>query len=148
MSRRFTSLVVATAVLASGLAPAAQAQSLKERLDARRAEFLKTAPADRAQSYQAGIDAVSGSGIYDRALKTGAKAPDFTLNNAEGRPTRLSELLKKGPVVLTWYRGGWCPYCNIALAALAGKIRFFTERSGYTVTTDAEADRACRRRNH
>ena len=95
-----------------------------EQVDARRAEFLKSVPADKAQSYQAGIDAVTTSGIYDRALKTGAKAPDLTLNNAEGQPTRLSDLLKKGPVVLTWYRGGWCPYCNLALAALTERGLF------------------------
>ena len=78
------------------------------------------------------------SGIYDRALKTGAKAPDFTLKNAEGQPTRLSELLKKGPVVLTWYRGGWCPYCNLALAALAEKMPEITAAGGQLVALTPE----------
>ncbi|MEO6740947.1 MAG: hypothetical protein ABIP20_11890 [Chthoniobacteraceae bacterium] len=108
--RDFAYFAIAAAALISGFPLATQADSLKERLDGRRAEFLKSAPADKAQSYQAGIDAVAASGIYDRALKTGAKAPDFTLKNASGQPTRLSELLKKGPVVLTWYRGGRRPY--------------------------------------
>jgi peroxiredoxin len=51
------------------------------------------------------------------ALGVGAAAPDFTLTDASGNPVRLADLLAQGPVVLTWYRGGWCPYCNIQLRA-------------------------------
>ena len=50
-----------------------------------------------------------------KALKVGDKAPNFTLKNALGKKVKLSTLLKNGNVVLTWYRGGWCPYCNRAL---------------------------------
>ena len=95
-------------------------------------------PAGKAQSYQAGIDAVAASGIYDRALKTGGKAPDFTLQNPQGQPTRLSDLLKKGPVVLTWYRGGWCPYRNLALAALAEKLPAINAAGGQLVALTPE----------
>jgi peroxiredoxin len=55
------------------------------------------------------------SGQAQRAVHKGQMAPDFTLPDAKGRPVRLSELLKKGPVVLTFYRGGWCPFCNLQL---------------------------------
>ena len=44
-------------------------------------------------------------------------APDFSLPNVRGEEVRLSQLLAKGPVVLTFYRGGWCPYCNLQLRA-------------------------------
>ncbi len=53
-----------------------------------------------------------------QGLQVGDKAPDFVLKDHEGKEVRLSESLKKGPVVLTWYRGGWCPYCNVALKEL------------------------------
>ena len=53
-----------------------------------------------------------------KALKVGDKAKDFTLQNAQGKQVRLYSLLEKGNVVLTWYRGGWCPYCNLALKQL------------------------------
>lgn len=56
------------------------------------------------------------------ALQVGQKAPDFTLKDASGARVRLSDLLKRGPVVLTWYRGGWCPYCNIALKQLQDSL--------------------------
>ncbi len=54
----------------------------------------------------------------ENALKVGSKAPHFTLTNALGQNVSLHSLLEQGPVVLTWYRGGWCPHCNIALHSL------------------------------
>ncbi|QMV42036.1 peroxiredoxin-like family protein [Cohnella cholangitidis] len=50
-------------------------------------------------------------------LQEGQPAPDFTLNNSAGVPVNLFEQLSKGPVVLTFYRGGWCPFCNMQLRA-------------------------------
>lgn len=49
-------------------------------------------------------------------LQVGEKAPDFSLTNAKDKTVRLSELLKKGKIVLTFYRGSWCPYCNLQLS--------------------------------
>ena len=49
-------------------------------------------------------------------LQQGDKAPDFSLSNALGNTVKLSDLLSKGKVVLTFYRGTWCPYCNLQLA--------------------------------
>lgn len=57
----------------------------------------------------------------NQGLRVGDKAPDFTLKNQQGEMVVLSELLKNGPVVITWYRGGWCPYCNIALKGLSDR---------------------------
>ncbi|WKN45158.1 peroxiredoxin-like family protein [Tunicatimonas pelagia] len=53
-----------------------------------------------------------------QARQEGDTAVDFTLPNARGQSMSLKEYLQEGPVVLTWYRGGWCPYCNITLRAL------------------------------
>lgn len=57
------------------------------------------------------------TGIVDTALKKGNKAPEFSLTNANKQLVTLSERLKAGPVVLLFYRGGWCPYCNMELKA-------------------------------
>lgn len=54
---------------------------------------------------------------HESTVKVGDKAPDFTLPNADGQMRTLSDILKRGPVVLTFYRGGWCPYCNDQLYA-------------------------------
>ncbi|MGJ8643555.1 MAG: redoxin domain-containing protein [Luteolibacter sp.] len=97
------------------------AETLQEELDARKNAFAERAPAELIESQNRALRELEVSGIYERVLKVGDKAPDFKLKNHEGKDVRLSTLLEKGPVVLTWYRGGWCPYCNIALAALAEK---------------------------
>jgi len=55
-------------------------------------------------------------------LAIGDKAPDVTLADAAGKPVKLSELWARQPVVLTFYRGGWCPFCNQALAAWQEKL--------------------------
>tara|TARA_R110001583_G_scaffold72289_1_gene202553 strand:+ start:5339 stop:5989 length:651 start_codon:yes stop_codon:yes gene_type:complete len=56
------------------------------------------------------------------AIKIGQKAPDFELPNPEGKSISLDFLLKNGPVVITFYRGNWCPYCNLQLRALQARL--------------------------
>ncbi len=55
---------------------------------------------------------------FPNALTVGDRAPQFALPNASGRLVDLAELLAAGPVVLTFYRGAWCPYCNTQLRGL------------------------------
>lgn len=92
---------------------------LQDQLDARRDAFLGKASPEIIRSQEKALADLEASGLVDRARKVGEQAPDFTLGDPDGEPVRLSGLLKEGPVVLTWYRGAWCPYCNIALASLA-----------------------------
>lgn len=63
-------------------------------------------------------NALAGSGLVDQALKVGQTVPFFELPDASGKPVSSRELLAGGPMLLTFYRGGWCPYCNLALRAL------------------------------
>ena len=77
----------------------------------------KGTPEVVAVMHRATADLIS-SGQAERALKVGARAPIFTLPNAQGELLRSAELLAKGPLVLTFYRGIWCPYCNMDLQAI------------------------------
>ncbi len=58
-------------------------------------------------------------------LKVGQKAPDFTLGNAFGKNINLYSQLKNGPVVLVFYRGAWCPFCNLHLHVLKQNVENF-----------------------
>jgi len=60
-------------------------------------------------------------------LRVGQRAPDFTLPDARGTPVRLYDFLAQGPVVLAFYRGAWCPYCNLELHSLQGALGRFRE---------------------
>ena len=102
-------------------------ETLKSHLDHRRKEFNDSASDEIKTAFEVGVDAVRKSGVLERALQVGDTAPDFILNNQLKEPVRLYDELKKGPVVLTWYRGGWCPYCNITLHYLQEKLPYFEE---------------------
>jgi len=64
------------------------------------------------------MNRVRSSGVLDHALKVNDSAPDFSLPDAFGHEISLSTLLKTGPVVISFYRGEWCPFCNLELRAL------------------------------
>jgi thiol-disulfide isomerase/thioredoxin len=58
----------------------------------------------------------------DRAKEVGDKAPTFVLKDPEGNDVSSEVLLKKGPLIISFYRGAWCPYCNMELQALQAAL--------------------------
>ena len=76
------------------------------------------------------------------SLKRGDTIPAFTLPNAEGRLVHSGELLERGPLVLSFFRGGWCPYCRMELEALEGVLPTIAGRGATlaAVTPDTGAD--------
>lgn len=96
----------------------AEEDSLQKQLQAMKEKFATMAPESKKKAYAEGIESVAKSGIVDKAIKTGDVAPGFALKNASGDAVSLKKALAKGPVVLMWYRGGWCPYCNLQLRAM------------------------------
>lgn len=103
------------AALTPLLAQSTFAEGLQQQLDAKKTAFESKATEEKINEYNKGIKAVQDTGMLQNALNVGDTAPDFTLINAVGKKVTLSTLLKDGPVVMTWYRGSWCPYCNISL---------------------------------
>jgi peroxiredoxin len=112
--------------------------TLKEELDARRAQFLQTAPQEKIDGYQRGVDELAASGAAARAVQVGERAPDFALPNVKGAEVKLSALLARGPVVLTFYRGGWCPYCNLQLRAYQKALPEIRALGGQLVAVSPE----------
>jgi peroxiredoxin len=90
---------------------------LEQQLAEFRAEFARTAPSGRLALYEAKLEELRTSFAMEKALGVGDAAPDFDLPDAYGTPISLSRILQDGPAVVTFYRGGWCPYCNIQLRA-------------------------------
>jgi peroxiredoxin len=68
---------------------------------------------------------LENDGAASHALQVGDIAPDFILPNVDGRSVRLYSELERGPVVLVFYRGGWCPYCNIHLRGFQKSLADF-----------------------
>jgi peroxiredoxin len=71
---------------------------------------------------------------FDRSqvIKVGDKVPAFTLPDAVGKTQSSSDLLKNGPIVLTFYRGEWCPFCNIAISGFQKYLEAFKAK-GVTI---------------
>lgn len=78
-------------------------------------KFRGQLPPDLTALIEQGAGEISALDIIERALKPGDTAPAFSLKNQNGGQRNLSGYLAQGPVVLTFYRGAWCPFCNLQL---------------------------------
>jgi peroxiredoxin len=104
--------------------------SLQARLDAFKADFEAgkppySVPRSTIETMHRATADLIESGAAQRAKKPGDVAPSFALNDSDGNAVSSTDLLKRGPLVLSFYRGVWCPYCNMELQALqAAKPEF------------------------
>lgn len=94
------------------------AEQTRETVEA----FIGGLSADVQQAVGEVFERLLNSTITDHAKAVGDTAPKFRLPNVKGSETSLSELLEYGPVVLSFYRGGWCPFCNLEFKALHDKL--------------------------
>lgn len=106
---------------------------LEAALREKREAFSANASDEVKAMFEKGAAEIAASGVLERAKKVGSVAPDFELEDHRGRPHELSDLMSDGPVVLTFYRGKWCPYCNAALAALQRVLPEIQERGATLV---------------
>jgi hypothetical protein len=80
---------------------------VKDKLQAIRAMARARLPGEAQALMQRSVDDLRVSGILDRVVKVGERAPDFTLPNTEDVPVSLAALLRQGPVVISFFRGRW-----------------------------------------
>ncbi|TXM73798.1 AhpC/TSA family protein [Methylobacterium sp. WL12] len=108
--------------------------TLQSKLDAFKADFeagkppYNVPPSVILTMHRATAELIA-SGAATRALKAGDRAPTFTLADPEGQLVSSATLLERGPLVISFYRGVWCPYCNMELQALQEVLPQF-ERLG------------------
>jgi len=91
--------------------------SLKEELEAKNAEVEKNVPPELFSQMRSSVDDLRDSGLSAQAPKKGEALLGFSLPNQHGNIITLASLLEKGPLVINFYRGRWCPYCSIELSA-------------------------------
>jgi len=107
-------------------------------LDAKKEAFELKAGSDKKQIYGEGHESVVKSGILEKAMNVGYVAPNFKLNTALNEPIELYQYLKKGKVILTWYRGGRCSYCNLTLHQLQVELHNFEANGSYLIALTPE----------
>lgn len=123
-------------LVSSGIAAADELpsynQSLEQYMEDSKKEKSPFSSSDMAVMEKAGNDLATS--LPDPGIKVGEKAPDFTLNNALGKPVSLKEKLLDGPVVLVFYRGAWCPFCNMHLHVLQKSLPEFKNYGAQLIT--------------
>lgn len=92
--------------------------TLASRLDSLTNSLKETVKPEVLAVFQRGIDDIRASGIAEQALQVGDTVPPFELQEAHGKMISLERLTFGGLAVLSFYRGGWCPYCNLELQGL------------------------------
>lgn len=110
--------------------------TLQDELDAQRRRSVAR-PSLRA-TYEATFAELRRSRFLDNALRRGARFPDFLLPDTEGRLIALADLLARGPLVVTFFRGQWCPYCSLTLAALEAALPEIAAAGGQLVAITPE----------
>ena len=117
--------------------------TLQDRLDAFKADFeagkppYNVPPSVIAIMHRA-TDELIASGLAQQAKKAGDAAPAFALNDQDGHAVNSAELLARGPLVLSFYRGVWCPYCNMDLQAIEAALPEITARGASVVSVSPQ----------
>lgn len=106
--------------------------SLQDKLDAFKADFEAgkppySVPPSVLEIMHRATDELIASGAAAGALKAGNEAPEFALKDPDGNAISSADLLARGPLVVSFYRGVWCPYCNMELQALQAALPLFRE---------------------
>lgn len=95
-------------------------------------------PPEALEVIQAADQDMRQRGIENTSRKAGDYIALATLTDANGEDVALSNLLEKGPLILSFYRGGWCPYCNLELKAYQDALDQILERGGQFVAVTPE----------
>jgi len=93
-------------------------QTLADQTRAAVDAFMASLPPEQQQTVGAAFARLLDSDAGAQAIRVGDRAPDFSLPNAADEAVQLQDRLAEGPVVLNFYRGGWCPFCNLEFKAL------------------------------
>lgn len=119
---------------------------LRDQLEAKR----RTMNDEVRRAYEAMVAELQRTDFMSRALRVGDRFPDLVLPNAEGALVSINRLLADGPLVATFFRGEWCPYCRLMLDALAAALPEIRAlgASLVAITPDAGGRALTAKRNH
>ena len=91
------------------------------------------APAEVMAAMETATAKLAASGLGNKALKRGSHMPDFELPDATGKIVRSIDLRAKGALLISFYRGHWCPYCSLELKALQERLADITAKGATLV---------------
>jgi peroxiredoxin len=114
---------------------------LQDNLDEITSNTRQLVQADRLEIGERAVSELFSTGIEDRILPVGALAPEFALNDANGRMVRSRDMLALGPLVIKFFRGRWCPYCVTELETWRDLYGTLREREVLMVAIGPQTER-------
>jgi peroxiredoxin len=116
-------------------------QRLQDRLDEITSQTRTLVQPERLLLSERAISELLATGIEDRLLKPGMQAPEFALADVNGKLVRSSDLQALGPLVVSFFRGRWCPYCVTELEAWRDLFPALRERGALLVGVSPQSVR-------
>ncbi len=101
-------------------------------------DFVSALPEDQQETVSSAFEELLSSDVAANAKTTGDKAPDFELSNVRSGTLSIRDALAEGPVVLNFYRGSWCPFCNLELNALQQQLPAIRECGARLIAVSPE----------
>lgn len=102
-------------------------------------ELAAQVPQEVLEAFGKSIEDLKTENIEEKSIKIGETIPNFSLKNAKNEVVNSSDILKNGKMIIAFYRGSWCPYCNLELKALQEKISEFKEKNATLVAISPQS---------
>ena len=102
-------------------------------------ELATQVPQEVLEAFGKSIEDLKTKNIEEKSIKIGETIPNFSLKNAKNEVVNSSDILKNGKMIIAFYRGSWCPYCNLELKALQEKISEFKEKNATLVAISPQS---------
>ncbi|KAJ5758024.1 uncharacterized protein N7511_006718 [Penicillium nucicola] len=112
--------------------------SLSKELSTTYNQFLETAPKEVSSVITEAVGNFKNTYDPAKAIQPGSPFPQFQLGDAMGNKVTLNDLLAKGPILVSFYRGEWCPFCNLELRALQAHLDEFHQKGVTLVAISPE----------
>jgi len=97
-------------------------KSLSKKIQEFQDQLLPTIPQNILKTLMGELRNLVATGIAEQAINKGDRFPAFNLANANNETRSLSDFLSSGPLIISFYRGAWCPYCNLEINALQQRL--------------------------
>lgn len=108
--------------------------NLEQQIALLNENLAKQLPTEVLEVFGKSIEELKTKNMEESSMSIGERFPDFGLTNTNNEIVELKEFLKNGKVIVAFFRGSWCPYCNLELKALQDNLRQITARKATLVT--------------
>ncbi|WP_293917743.1 MULTISPECIES: peroxiredoxin-like family protein [unclassified Sphingobacterium] len=113
--------------------------NLHEQTAALRAQINAQLPVSTVQAFEASVQDLKERKIASGIIRTGEKLPDFELPNVTNNTISSKQLLSNGKLIVVFFRGMWCPYCNLQIRELNNKLNLITDKNATLIAISPQS---------